>query len=399
MNQLVIVGAGPAGLSAAIAAAKNGVNVTVIDEFMKPGGRLLGQLHEESNGIWWNGVDEATNLFNEAIEFHIQFQFETSVHHVKKHSNHWDIQTDKGMFKSQALLVATGAAEHSIPLPGWTLPGVMSIGAAQVMANVHHVKPGHHGIIIGINVLSIAIARELKLAGVQLESIVLPSCNLLNKEASQPGVVFQKLAKLAHLAPSPLFKMGGFLTNKLSFLEKLVVRSFPKNGLKAWGIPIQIRRAVIEILGEEKVEGVKVADITPSGVIMKGTEKIIDVDFVCIAGGLYPLTELIGVTACPFKFIPSLGGHVPVHNEQMQTPVEKLYVAGNITGIESAKVAKAQGKVAGLSVAHDLHYLQDHNAIDDAVQHVKKMRDHALIQFHPDINKGRNELNGASITN
>ena len=113
-----------------------------------------------------------------------------------------------------------------------------------------------------------------------------------------------------------------------------------------WGMPIHIRKAIVKINGTEKVESVTMVDITADGDIVKGSEKIIDVDFVCIAGGLYPLAELASVIGCPFKYVEELGGHVPVHNEQMETPLEGLFVAGNITGIESAKVARAQGDIS-----------------------------------------------------
>ena len=76
--------------------------------------------------------------------------------------------------RNRKLLIATGAAETAAPIPGWTLPGVMSIGAAQVMTNVHRVRVGNKGIVVGVNVLSAAIARELQLAGVELHSMALP---------------------------------------------------------------------------------------------------------------------------------------------------------------------------------------------------------------------------------
>ena len=76
------------------------------------------------------------------------------------------------------------------------------------------------------------------------------------------------------------------------------------------------------------------------------------------------------VIGCPFKYVEELGGHVPVHNEQMETPLEGLFVAGNITGIESAKVARAQGTLAGLSIVKQkLRDQKDINAkIQQAVQ-------------------------------
>src|SRR5699024_4763800 len=111
----------------------------------------------------------------------------------------------------------------------------------------------------------------------------------------------------------------------------------------------------------------------------------------------YPLTELAAVIGCPFRHLEELGGHVPIHNEQMETPVDGLYVAGNITGIESAKVAAAQGRVAGLSMAESQD--NDKKGIDrrirKAVQVVKTNRKEAAIQFHPEIEEGRSRMERA----
>src|SRR5699024_181902 len=114
-------------------------------------------------------------------------------------------------------------------------------------------------------------------------------------------------------------------------------------------------------------------------------------------GGLYPLTELAAVMGCPFQYIEELGGHVPVHNEWMETPIDGLYVAGNITGIESAKVARAQGTVAGLSIAKSM--VQNpagiKHKLNEAAAHVKTIRREASIQFHPGIDEGRAKMEQA----
>src|SRR5690625_962169 len=89
MYDVVIVGAGPAGLSAAIASRKNGLNVLVLDEFPKPGGRLLGQLHQEPNGEWWNGVKESEKLIEQANELDVTIKNGVPVYHVEKTDNHF----------------------------------------------------------------------------------------------------------------------------------------------------------------------------------------------------------------------------------------------------------------------------------------------------------------------
>ncbi len=396
MSDVLIIGAGPAGLSAAIACRKWNLDVTVIDEFPKPGGRLLGQLHQEPSGEWWNGVEETKKLLNEATALYTDIQCGVSCHHIEKTETGFVIHTNKGEYIAENLLIATGAAESAAPIPGWTLPGVMSIGAAQVMTNVHRVRIGNKGIVAGVNVLSAAIARELQLAGVDLHSMALPMMNTVTKEAGDPHTVMEGLVRIAHLAPSAFIRFGSKFAGN-SFVRNMAVKFYPKAGVKMWGMPIHIRKAIVSINGTEKVESVTVCDITPDGKKVKGSEKEIEVDFVCIAGGLYPLAELAAVIGCPFQYAEELGGHVPVHNEQMETPLDGLFVAGNITGIESSKVAAAQGTLAGLSVIK--RKIKDTSEINDqilaAAENVKTVRSNASIQFHPGIVEGREKVSDA----
>src|SRR5690625_2071057 len=167
MNNTIIIGAGPAGLSASITISRHGGEVLVIDEYMLAGGRLLGQLYEEPTGGWWNGITESKQLFQRAKENGVDVRLNTSVYDMEKHNGQWHIYTDKGKFTAKNVLLATGAAETPFAIPGWTLPGVMSVGAAQVMTNVHRVKPGNKGNNVGVKVLSSAIAMELQIAGIE----------------------------------------------------------------------------------------------------------------------------------------------------------------------------------------------------------------------------------------
>ncbi|WP_217585795.1 NAD(P)/FAD-dependent oxidoreductase [Lentibacillus saliphilus] len=398
MHDVIIIGAGPAGLSAAIKCREWDLNVVVIDEFPQPGGRLLGQLHQEPNGEWWNGIKETDALLQQATDLNTDIRCGVSAHHIEKTNNGYIIHTNEGILESQKLLIATGAAESAAPVPGWTLPGVMSIGAAQVMTNVHRVRVGQKGIIVGVNVLSAAIARELQLAGIDLHSMMLPIKSSVTAEHAHPKKVMDGLVRIAHLAPSAFLRFGSTFA-KMNWIRHLAVQFYPRGGVKMWGMPIHVRKAVKEIHGTEHVEAVTVCRVTPDGEEIQGTEERVDVDFVCIAGGLYPLTELAAVAGCPFQYVESLGGHVPVHNDRMETPLDGLYVAGNITGIESAKVARAQGEVAGLSIAKsvmDAVELIEHG-IDNAIANVLETRKAASIQFHPDIHEGRAKVAEAFV--
>src|SRR5699024_2167884 len=353
MHDVVIIGAGPAGLAAAVQCRKHDLSVVVLDEFPKAGGRSMGKLNEEHNGEWWNGIKEAGKLVQEASKLQTEILLGYPVHHVERLEDHFVVHTNKKTFPAKKVLIATGAAETAAPIPGWTLPGVMSIGAAQVMTNVHRVSVGERGIVIGVNVLSAAIARELQLAGTELHSMVLPARNVVSDDQSNPRVVMDRLSHIAHLAPSKFIQFGSKFA-KFKFAQNIALKHYPKDGIKMWDMPIHLRKAVKQINGTDKVESVTMVDVTMDGDIIRNTEIEVPVDFVCIAGGLYPLSELASVAGCPFKFSEELGGHVPIHNETMETPVDGIYVAGNITGIESSKVARDQGTVAGLSIVKEL---------------------------------------------
>ncbi|PEQ64879.1 NAD(P)/FAD-dependent oxidoreductase [Bacillus cereus] len=394
MSDVIIIGAGPAGLSASISCARFGLKVLVIDEFMKPGGRLLGQLHQEPTGEWWNGIKESKRLHEEAESLSVHIRCGVSVYNLDRDENNWFVHTNIGTLEAPFVLLATGAAEYSIPLPGWTLPGVMSIGAAQVMTNVHRVQVGKKGIIIGANILSFAILSELQLAGITVDHIVLPEKSELSQKAGEPEEVLNSLLNAAHLAPSAILRIGSHFM-KYDWVRKAGLTFYPNSGMKINGTPLHLRKAALEIIGTDQVEGVRVANIDSKGNVINGSEKIYEADFVCIAGGLYPLAELAAVAGCPFHYISELGGHVPLHSETMETPLPGLFVAGNITGIESGKIAMAQGTVAGLSIAKYASKKRDivDQQLFHAIQNVHFVRQKSAIQFNPMVDIGRRKMN------
>ena len=393
MTDVLIIGAGPAGLSAAIACAENGLRVKILDEFVKPGGRLLGQLHQEPDGKWWNGIEEASALHERAMSLGVELVLGASVFAVRRKEHGWQAETTKGVHQARVLLLATGAAEWPVPIPGWTLPGVMSIGAAQVMTNVHRVRVGRRGVIIGVNLLAAAIARELQLAGIELAAMVLPLRSTATGESANPMHVMKSLSHIAPLAPSAWIRTAGKLLKYPAF-RQLGVRFFPRGGVRIWGIPVHLRKCAVEIYGTSQVNGVRIANVTPDGRVVPGSDKDVPADFVCIAGGLYPLAELAAVAGCPLMPVPELGGYVPVHNETMQTPLPGLYVAGNITGIENARIAMAQGTVAGLSISLDNGKggAGMRERLEQAVDHVRRLRESAPIRFHPRVSEGRAKM-------
>ncbi|MFC3885801.1 NAD(P)/FAD-dependent oxidoreductase [Bacillus songklensis] len=394
---VAIVGGGPAGLAAAREIGAKGGSVIVIDDHPKPGGKLLGQLHEESkNGGWWKGYEQAERLVKEALAANVTILSGKQVWTMEKGwklfvSDVHNQGTDGFTIKAEAILLATGAVEKPIPIPGWTLPGVMTIGAAQVLTNVYQIKPGHKVAVAGIDILSLSIARAMKLAGVDVIGIFMLPRNEFSQELAVPYRLLDTFKSFTHHAPSPLLRLGGRLL-KTKIGRKLAAAFYPARGLKVWDIPVHFRRAILAVEGGRQAEHVLIANVdsqgNPSGYSYKE-----QIDAVCISGGLSPLYELAVSTGCQFVRLEGLSGVVPLHNETMETKVENLFVAGNITGIEGAKVALAQGMLAGKSICLKLGIgLVGNHEINDAVTYVDEVRKNADIQFHPSIIAARHEL-------
>ena len=108
--------------------------------------------------------------------------------------------------------------------------------------------------------------------------------------------------------------------------------------------------------------------------VIAGTERRLDVDTICRAVGLTPMAELALMAGCRFTYVPELGGHVPVHDERMETTIPGLYVAGDVTGIEEANTAMEEGRLAGTAIAAALGYLPRKEA-DEAMAQIRSRLD------------------------
>ncbi|WP_163970876.1 NAD(P)/FAD-dependent oxidoreductase [Oceanobacillus halotolerans] len=387
---LVVIGAGPAGISAAIKARKNGAHVLIVDENPVAGGKLLGQLYEVPDKGWWIGQRIAEKLVDQATSIGVQFLQETEAWGIFPG---WKVVLENSeTIDTSYVLIATGAAEKALPIPGWTKPGVIAIGAAQVLTNYHRVKPGKRVAIIGVDPLSLSIAQELQLAGVEVVGIYLPPINPFSQEKADPHYLLTNLAKMSHLAPNQLLKTAGKMLHN-PFVKKLAAKWYPANGLKIGNIPLYLRKRVMEIGGETEVDHIRVAPINRNGGTVLDDSIPVEVDCVCLSGGLYPLSELAGSVGCKMVTIKELGGTIPLYSPEMETTQSGLFVAGNITGIEGAKVAMAQGNLAATAISSRLGLLENpSSALEQAISEVEKERKNAILTFMPQVEEGREKV-------
>ncbi|MFQ6099294.1 MAG: NAD(P)/FAD-dependent oxidoreductase, partial [Armatimonadota bacterium] len=124
--------------------------------------------------------------------------------------------------------------------------------------------------------------------------------------------------------------------------------------LRRAGVPILLRHTVCEALGNDRVREAVICEVDENWRPLSGTRRTLQVDCVCLAVGLSPLCELAEMAGCRLAWVPQLGGHVPAHDEDMQTSVEGIYVAGDVAGVEEANTAMDEGRLAAIAIAESL---------------------------------------------
>ena len=317
-TDICVIGAGPAGLTAAIEARKCGAEVILIDENQRAGGQLFKQIHkffgskEHQAGV--RGIDIGDALLREAIELGVQIRLRTVAYGIFEDGiiGIHDIDEEKlGLISAKKTIIATGAVENALPFDGWTKPGVMGAGAAQTLMHLYRLKPGNKIVMVGSGNVGLIVSYQLMQAGVEVVALV-------------------------EAAP----KISGYMVHARKLLRA--------------GVPIYTQTTVKEVKGENGVEKVLLRS-TVQDEDMKDAPIELTADTVCIAVGLSPLAELAHLAGCDFTFTKSLGGFVPIHDENMKTSQNDIYVAGDIAGIEEASSAMEEGRIAGISACERLN--------------------------------------------
>ena len=328
-KEVVVIGAGPAGLAASIEAAKAGAEVLVVDLNMKPGGQLFKQIHKffgsSAHRSGTRGIDIGKELLKEAEDAGVEIWLGSAViglfpgNKVGIQKGADDEKKKLVTIKAKKIIVATGASENVVRFKGWTKPGVMGAGAAQTMVNVNHVKPGKRVVMLGSGNVGLIVSYQLMQAGCEV-------------------------AALVEAAP----KIGGYAVHAAK--------------IRRAGVPIYIKHTIVEVKGDERVNEVIIAEVDDKFKPIPGTEKSIEADVVAIGAGLKPSVELTRLLNCKLTFNPVFGGWIPLHNKDMETSNEGVYVAGDTTGVEEANTALEEGKIAGISAAEKLGYLSEEEA-------------------------------------
>jgi sarcosine oxidase subunit alpha len=320
--ELAVVGAGPAGVSGALEAASHGVRVALVDRGDRTGGQLLKQTHKF---FGWHRKSAGTRGILIARQFEGEVRSDPNVTFLSgtEALGYYDdgvllLESPGGIDRLHCdrLLVATGASERMLVFPGNDLPGVYGAGAVQTLMNVHGVRPGRSVLMIGSGNIGLIVSYQLAQAGVEVAAVV-----------------------------EALPAIGGYAVHA--------------SKIRRLGIPILTRHTIKEAYGKDQVEGAVIWELDGKWVGIPGTERDLDVDVVCLATGLTPLAEILWQAGAEIKYIPELGGFVPLYNQDMETTAKGVFVAGDVAGIEEASTAMAAGRLAGLCAARSLGKVAD----------------------------------------
>lgn len=317
--EVLVIGGGPAGLCASLAASSLGAKVLMCERDDVPGGQLVKQTHKffgsEKQYAGDRGYQIGKMLVDKATaDPNIEVWTNTTILGYYEDGIVTCEHEDKHVkIKPERVIVATGAAEKFLAFPGNDLPGIYGAGAVQTLMNVSGIKPAERVLMVGAGNIGLIVSYQLKQAGVE------------------PVAVIEALPKI-----------GGYLVHA--------------SKIQRAGIPVKTCYTILEAYGDGKVEGAKIAQIDSSWQPIPGTEEDIKCDVICLAVGLSPLTEICWQAGCEMAYIKELSGHVPIVDDNLETTVPGLYVAGDVSGIEEASAAMVEGKLAGLSAAASLGY-------------------------------------------
>lgn len=309
MMDVVVIGAGPAGIAAATRAAEAGRHVLLLDEAPNVGGQIWRHRSHATLGAdarrWTNrlartraevrrGVAVVDVMVNEGG------QRVTLV--AERHRGGVDV------IDASALVIATGARERFVPFPGWTLPGVVGIGGAQALLKQGANYRGKRVVIAGTGPLMLPVAASLSDAGARVQ--------LVAEQASYGAVRDFAISLLAH--PETLVQAAMY---RLAFIRT----------------PYAMGSWVTSAVGGERLTSVRVTD--------GHATRTVSCDVLCTGFGLVPNVELARLLGCTVT-----DGAVKVSDRQ-GTTVASVFAAGEVTGIGGVALALVEGEIAGLAAA------------------------------------------------
>ncbi|RKF26469.1 NAD(P)/FAD-dependent oxidoreductase [Micromonospora globbae] len=342
VHDVAVVGAGPAGLAAAVEAAASGLAVALVDTAAQPGGQYWRHYDETHARPADRAGHHGWRTFTALRERLDALRAAGRIRYLPGHQVWLVTRSADGEFDlrltattatasvaarsivARALILCPGGHDRQLPVPGWELPGVLTAGGVQALLTGHRTPAGRRAVVAGTGPFLLSVATGLAEAGVTVAAV-----------AEANGV-------------------GGWLRDPLGAL------SAPGKGVEAaryaalmarHRIPYRTRTVVREILGRDRVEAVRLARVDRDG-RATGPDEEVAVDLVALGWGFTPALELpLMLGAATARDVD--GSLVVVADDLQRSSVDGLYVAGEATGVGGAALAVAEGRLAALALAAD----------------------------------------------
>lgn len=327
--EIVIVGAGPAGATAAIRLAEAGIASTLLDDNAKPGGQVYraGTADYRDTVL---GHDPRGDGLRAALARHgdrIDYRPCHDVVAIEPGPFLSAVGRDgqSAAFAPHHVVLAPGAVEISVPVPGWTLPGVYTLGGLQILLKSAGVVPVGRVVLGGAGPFLYLVAAQLAAAGVEIAAII--------DAAPRPTPL-----QFARMARAPLLLARGLRYAAL---------------LRRRGVPLLSGHAVIGVRGQGRPREVAIAPLDPDWLPLPGDERSIPCDVVGLGFGFRDNTELTQLAGCAHDYEPATGGWRVRRAPDLQTSVAGVFAAGgSVPG--DADWAVAEGEIVAASIARRL---------------------------------------------
>ncbi|NBI06398.1 NAD(P)/FAD-dependent oxidoreductase [Senegalia massiliensis] len=324
--ELVIIGGGPAGLAAAIEANENGIkDILVIERDRELGGILQQCIHNGFGLQVFNeeltGPEYANRFIKQLKEKGIDYKIDTMVLDIDKNKNIKAINREDGFMqiKAKAIILAMGCRERTrgaLAIPGKRPAGILTAGSAQRYINMEGYMVGKKAFILGSGDIGLIMARRLTLEGAEVLGV-------------------------AEIMPYS----GGLNRNIVQCLDD-------------YDIPLFLSHTIIDIKGNDRLEGLWVAKVDEKRNPIKGTEKYYECDTLLLSVGLIPENELSSDIGLEFDNTTS----GPIVNESMETSVEGIFACGNVVHVHDlvdfvTEESRRAGKFAAKYIKGEIKYI------------------------------------------
>ena len=335
---VAVLGAGPAGTGAAVAAAAAGRSVLLIDEAPAAGGQIYRKTPDtllparpdagDTDPDRRAGDDLRRVLDGSGVRTAFGWRVWSAIPDQRGFRLDAVGADAPHAVEAKALLIATGAFERVLPFPGWTTPGVFGLAAATTMLKSQRISPGTHVVVAGAGPLLAAVAAGVLKAGAEVAAVV---------DLNGPA---QWLAAAPDLALRPRLAAQG-----AGWVLRL---------LRA-RVPLRFGATVTRAIGDERLEAVEIASIDRLLRRRSVAAPVrIEADALCIGHGLAPSTELPRLMRAECVFDRARGGWRPQTDMFGRTSIQGLYVAGDAAGILGGQAALLGGGTTGATIAADL---------------------------------------------